>query len=321
MTQHISVVIPVFQGENTIRNLVNEISKYLQVTSTPNGNKIIICEIILVHDCGPDNSDAVINLMAESNSKIKAIWLTRNFGQHAATLAGMSSASGDWVVTMDEDGQHNPDDIPHLIDTAYDKGLQLVYAKPLNRPPHGFVRNLTSRLSKIFVKLLINNKHVEYFHSYRLVRGNIARSLAAYCGQGIYLDIGLLWIAGRIGQCPLNMRSHESRASSYSYRSLLRLFWNMLITAGTKPLRFITLVGITSVSIALSITFYVLYQKLMGNIAVQGWASIVLAISFFSGCILISLGLISEYLAISMGIAMGKPLYVISNRSNRNLDD
>jgi undecaprenyl-phosphate 4-deoxy-4-formamido-L-arabinose transferase len=319
MRQHISVVIPIYQGERTIKNLVDEIAPYFQPLTTVTGREIVISEVLLVHDCGPDRSDIVINQLAKSHSQIKLIWLTRNFGQHAATLAGMSSASGDWIVTMDEDGQHNPADIPTLLDHALGDDLQLVYAQPANKPPHGFIRNFTSRLSKRIIRLVMGNEFVEYFHSYRLIRGDVARSLAAYCGQGIFLDVGLLWVAGRIGQCPINMRPEVNRTSGYTYGRLLAHFWNMLLTAGTRPLRLITLLGFSSVAIALFIGSYVLYEKIIGKVEVQGWASIVLVISFFSGCILISLGMIAEYLAVSMGISMGKPLYVIGSRSSRSL--
>jgi glycosyltransferase involved in cell wall biosynthesis len=319
MRHHISVVIPIYQGEFTIEALIKEIAIYFKPIKTLSGREMVVSEVLLVHDCGPDRSDIAINHLAQSYSQIKVIWFTRNFGQHAATLAGMSSATGDWIVTMDEDGQHNPADIPLLVDHAMDEDLHLVYAQPANKAPHGFIRNLTSRFSKRIIRLLMGNYFVEYFHSYRLIRGDVARSLAAYCGQGVFLDVGLLWVAGRIGQYPLNMRSEGERISSYTYGRLLSHFWSMLLTAGTRPLRLITILGFASVAIALFIGSYVLYEKLTGKLELQGWASIVIVISFFSGCILISLGMIAEYLAVSIGASMGKPLYVIGSRSSRSL--
>lgn len=318
MRQHISVVIPIYKAEYTIEALLNEIAIFFQPRKTANRREIVVSEVLLVHDCGPDRSDIVINQLSQSYPQIKVIWLTRNFGQHAATLAGMSSATGDWIVTMDEDGQHNPADIPLLVDHAIDEDLQLVYAQPSNKAPHGVIRNFTSRISKRIIRLLMGNYFVEYFHSYRLIRGDVARSLAAYCGQGVFLDVGLLWVAGRIGKYPLNMRSEGGRISSYTYSRLLSHFWSMLLTAGTRPLRLITILGFVSVVVALCIGSIVLYEKITGKIDVQGWASIVIVISFFSGCILISLGMIAEYLAVSIGASMGKPLYVISSRSSRS---
>lgn len=316
--QHVSVVIPVYQGERSIKSLVEEISAYFQPSKTSAGHEMIVSEVLLVHDCGPDRSDVLINQLAQTYPQVKPVWLTRNFGQHAATLAGMSSATGDWIITMDEDGQHDPADMGSLLDRALDEDLQVVYAQPVNRPPHGFLRNFTSRMAKRVGRVMMQHDAAEYFHSYRLIRGEIARSLAAYCGHGVFLDVGLLWVAGRVGKCPVKMRAEEGRPSGYSYSRLVAHFWNMLLTAGTRPLRLITLLGFFSVAIALFIGVYAVYQKMTGNVQVQGWASLVIVVSFFSGCILVSLGMIAEYLAVSMGIAMGKPLYVIGTRSNRS---
>lgn len=315
---HISIVIPIYQGEKSIRGLVGEISRFFETTTSAEGRTFVVSEVLLVHDCGPDRSDRTIRQLAEQYSQIKPIWLTKNFGQHAATLAGMSSATGEWIITMDEDGQHDPADIGRLLDYALSQDLQVVYAQPINTPPHGFIRNLTSRLSKRIGRLMMGHDAVGFFHSYRIVHGEIARSLAAYCGHGVYLDVGLLWIAGRVGQYPVYVRAEEGRVSGYTYSRLLAHFWTMLLTAGTRPLRLITLLGFFSVAVALLIGAYAIYEKMTGNIQVQGWASLVIVVSFFSGCILVSLGMIAEYLAVSMGIAMGKPLYVIGNRSSRS---
>jgi glycosyltransferase involved in cell wall biosynthesis len=315
--QHVSVVIPVYQGEHSIKALVEELSVYFQSFNTKGGHAAVVSEVLLVHDCGPDRSDVSIAELAQRYAQVKPVWLTRNFGQHAATLAGMSSATGDWIVTMDEDGQHDPGDIGSLLDCALEQDLQVVFAAPANKPPHGFLRNVTSRLSKRIVRLTMGQDAVEHFHSYRLVRGEIARSLAAYCGHGIYLDVGLLWVAGRIGRCPVIVRQEHGRPSGYNYSRLLAHFWTMVLTAGTRPLRLITLLGFFSVAVAALIGGYAWYQKIAGNVQVQGWASLVIVVSFFSGCILVSLGMIAEYLAVTMGIAMGKPLYVVGTRSSR----
>ena len=315
--QHISVVIPVYQGEAHLEALVNELSDYFQPTNTLNDRRFIIAEILLVHDCGPDRSDLIIEDLAKKYSQIKIIWLTKNFGQHAATLAGMSSSGGDWIVTMDEDGQHDPRYIGSMIDKVLEHDLQLVYAKPSNNAPHGIIRNILSKLSKKIGIFFMGHSAIEHFHSYRLIKGEISRALAAYCGYGVFLDVALLWIVDRIGTCTVRLRDEGDRKSGYDIKKLLAHFWNMLLTAGTRPLRLITLLGIFSVLLALLIGVFAIYIKLIGESPVQGWASLVVVVSFFSGCILLSLGMIAEYLAVSMGIAMGKPLYVIQSNHRK----
>jgi undecaprenyl-phosphate 4-deoxy-4-formamido-L-arabinose transferase len=232
-------------------------------------------------------------------------------------MAGMASATGDWVVTLDEDGQQDPADICRMLDTALNESLQLVYAKPTNLPSHGWLRNTLSRTAKKITIKLLNNSPMGKFNSYRLIDGEIARTLAAYCGSGVYLDVGLYWMVGRIGHCSLELRNEMDRPSGYSYSKLFGHFWNLILTTGTRPLRIITVMGFCSVILSIIITAYALYGKFFLDTPVQGWASLLIVVAFFSGATLTSLGVIAEYLAVTMGIVMGKPLYVVSTKPTR----
>lgn len=313
----ISLVIPVYCGEKTIPTLIGEIVPLTKTQSTPNGNSFVICEVLLVHDCGPDRSDKILENLSAQYSFVRPVWLSRNYGQHAATLAGMASATGDWVATIDEDGQQNPADIGSMLDSALAGSLQLVYAQPTNPPPHGRLRNTASRTAKAITSKILNNNKMGKFNSFRLVDGEIARTLAAYCGNGVYLDVGLFWITGRIGHCPVQLRNEMDRPSGYSYIKLFGHFWNLVLTTGTRPLRLITFMGFCSVILAIAISGYALYGKYYGNVPVQGWTSLLIVVAFFSGSILTALGVIAEYLAVTMGIVMGKPLYVVSTKPTR----
>jgi undecaprenyl-phosphate 4-deoxy-4-formamido-L-arabinose transferase len=316
-THLISLVIPVYRGEKTLPSLISEIAPLTIAQTTPNGNRFVICEVLLVHDCGPDSSDNTIEVLSTEHSFVRPVWLTRNFGQHAATLAGMASATGDWVATLDEDGQHAPSDIGRMLDRALVGSLQVVYAQPTNPPPHGWLRNMFSRVAKTVVSKLLGSRKAGHFNSFRLIDGEIARILAAYCRNGIYLDLALLWIAGCIGHCPVKLRNEMDRPSGYSYIKLFSHFWRLILATGTRPLRLITFMGLGSVAIAIGISGYAIIQKIFGNVPIPGWTSLTIIIAFFSGCILISLGLLAEYLAVTLSITMGKPLYVISTKPTR----
>ena len=313
----VSIVVPVYAGETSLPTLIREVAPLTQLQTTAGGNRFVICEVLLVHDCGPDRSDGTLEALAAEYSFVQPVWLSRNYGQHAATMAGMASATGDWVVTIDEDGQQNPADIGSMLDCALGSSLQLVYAQPTNPPPHGWLRNSLSRTAKGISTRLLGNRSIGRFNSFRLVDGEIARTLAAYCGNGVYLDVGLYWIAGRIGHCPIHLRNELGRPSGYSYLKLIGHFWSLVLTTGTRPLRFITVMGIFSIVLAIAIAAYALYGKLVGQVPVQGWASLTIVVAFFSGSILASLGVIAEYLAVTMGIVMGKPLYVVSTKPTR----
>lgn len=315
--QRVSLVIPVYGGERTLSVLINDIEPLTHGVLTPGGTPYVVCELILVHDCGPDRSDLVIQELADKYPFVQPVWLSKNYGQHAASMAGMASATGDWVVTLDEDGQQDPTDIGRLLDTALNESLQLVYAQPTNLPSHGWLRNTLSRTAKAITIKLLSNSPMGRFNSYRLIDGEIARTLAAYCGNGVYLDVGLYWMVGRIGHCPLQLRNEMDRPSGYSYSKLFGHFWNLIITTGTRPLRLITIMGFCSVILSIVITAYALYGKFFLDSPVQGWASLLIVVAFFSGATLTSLGVIAEYLAVTMGIVMGKPLYVVSTKPTR----
>ena len=120
-----------------------------------------------------------------------------------------------------------------------------------------------------------------------------------------------------IGHCPILLRNEMDRSSGYSYVKLVGHFWRLILTTGTRPLRLITIMGFFSMVLAILVAAYALYAKYYGQVPVQGWASLLIVVSFFSGSILASLGVIAEYLAVTMGIVMGKPLYVVSTKPTR----
>ena len=146
--QTISIVVPVYQGELTLESLLREIEPLTTAQSTPGGIRFQVTEVLLVHDGAIDGSETVMSALAAKLPFVIPIWLSRNFGQHPATLAGMASTNGDWVVSLDEDGQHDPRDIVRLLDVAVANEVQLVYAHPTNAPPHGRTRNFFSAVSK-----------------------------------------------------------------------------------------------------------------------------------------------------------------------------
>lgn len=307
----ISVVIPVYQGERTLGSLVKELSLYFSPTTSPDGNTFQITEVLLVNDNGPDGSAAVMRNLSSSYSQVRPIWLSRNFGQHAATLAGMASSGGDWIITMDEDGQHDPADIPRFLDTAMREQTPIVYAKATNAPPHGRMRNAASGANQWVSKRLLNESDAFSFHSYRLVLGEIGRSVAAYAGSGVFLDVAIGWVSPRSSVCPVEVRLEGDRPSGYSLRRLLSHFWRMVLSSGTRALRLVSVLGITFALLGLVLAVLVVVARLSGQVAVQGWASVIVVVLIGIGAVLFSLGVVAEYVGVAVNMAMGKPLYMI----------
>ncbi|MGH7307130.1 MAG: glycosyltransferase [Candidatus Rokuibacteriota bacterium] len=313
----VSVVVPVYRGERTLGALTDELLPLTKGGATPGGHPFRVTEVVLVHDGATDGSADVMIALAARHPFIVPVWLSRNYGQHAATLAGMASTSGDWVVTLDEDGQQDPNDIGRLLDRALATGAQLVYASPANAPPHGPLRNGLSRLAKRSVALLVGNSGIGLFNSFRLMSGEIARSLAAFCGHRVYLDIALGWVVDRVSTCPVLLREERGRPSGYTFLKLASHFWRLVLTAGTRPLRAIALVGIFSILVAIGVSVNALHAKLVHQVEVAGWTSLVIMLSFFSGVTLLCLSVIAEYLGVALNMAMGKPTYLVVSQPPR----
>lgn len=310
----VSVVIPVYRGETTLRELVTQILALPTDWSSPDGHRLRIHEVLLVWDRGPDRSDRVIRELAAEHDRIRPVWLTRNFGQHAATLAGMASSGGDWVVTLDEDGQHDVTAVATMLDRAMSQRADVVYASPQLEAHHGFGRQVTSKLAKWSVVLVAGSGDSVRYNSFRLIVGEIARSVAAYAGSGVYLDVALGWVTHDVTVCPVPQSRPTERRSGYTFRSLLSHYWRMVISSGTRALRMVSMTGFLLASIGIVLAVVLATSVAVGfTPEVRGWASTIVIMLLTSGAILFSLGVIAEYVGAVVNMAMGKPLYLIGS--------
>ncbi len=306
----LSVVVPVYAGQTCLDELVDAIAPMTNELDTPGGRRLRVSELVLVHDCGPDRSDEVIRALAEKHDWIRPVWLSRNFGQHAATLAGMSSSGGDWVLTLDEDSQHNPADVAKMLDVALSAQADVVYGEPMNAPPHGVVRNLASRVAKRSLRWMTSNTNAPRFSSFRLVLGEIARSVAAYAGSGVYLDVALSWVARDVATCPVSLAA-ETRPSGYGLRSLLSHYRRMVLTGGTRLLRVVSVVGILFAMLGFSFAILLIGLRVLGEVPVAGWTSVMVVALIGLGIILFAIGIVAEYVGVAVNMALGKPLYLM----------
>ena len=311
----ISVVIPVFRGEETLEKLVSEL---VQLAVPGSGRKPSLCieEIILVHDGGPDHSDEMMRKLGLEHPQVRNVWLSRNFGQHAATLAGMASARCEWIVTIDEDGQHDPASISTLLEVALNSQSDLVYARSLEREPHSWIRNLGSRITKQRLLPLVLGKKIPYFSSYRLMLGEVGRSLAAFATMDVYLDVALSWVVHQVGIADVVFRPEGRAKSGYSARSLSRHLLRLILTSGTRPLRIASVVGVGTFILGLILSTVITIRKVLFGFEVVGWASLFSLVLVIGGLILFVLGVIAEYIGLLVRSAIGQPLYLIVNDRN-----
>ena len=242
---------------------------------------------------------------------MRPVWLSRNFGQHAATLAGIAASGGEWVVTMDEDGQHDPEAIGALLDTAMTEQADVVYARPdqraaaRRRAQRGVAGREVARRPARQGRATPAPSPASGWCSAR----SRAR-VAAYAGPGIYLDVAIAWVANRTATCPVEMRSEGDRPSGYTFRRLVSHFWRLVLSSGTRPLRWVSALGAAAVLLAPVVALALVVGRASGRWQVPGWTSTMILLMVATGVILFSLGVIAEYVGLAVNMAMGKPLYL-----------
>ncbi len=309
LTQTLSVVVPVYRAGEALRETVSELLAVAASFAVAPQVDLRLDEIVLVVD-NPGLSvpeRAAVGALESLDPRVRTVWLARNFGQHPATVAGIVSTNGDWVVTMDEDGQHDPREIPEMLLVAARSGTPLVYARPTNAPPHGALRNAASRTTKRLFRVLSGSKGD--FHSFRLIEGSIARSACAYIGDNVYLDVAMQWSCGEAAFAPMLMRA-ESTESSYNPRRLLSHFWRMVLSTGTRPLRLIAVGGVLVTLLGLLVAVVVAQRRLSGEFPAPGWTSVMVTQLILAGGLFITLATLAEYVGFAVRNTIGKPLYV-----------
>ena len=315
----LSLVVPVYAGESYLRALANAVAEQRE-TWRKDQYPFAIAELIFVDDDARDGSTAVIDAIAQEYPWVVPLHLSRNFGQHAATIAGILHSSGDWVVTLDEDMQHPPERILSLLREAVTTQSDIVYANAESSVHNTWMRDATSRLFKRFMQWITGNVDLRYFNSFRLIRGSVARAAGSVCAHDTYLDVALSWFSKRIGVVVMDLKDTryiETGKSGYNFRSLLSHAWRMLFSSQIKLLRLGAAIGFTIMSAAVVISLYFLGLRLINPAAiqVQGWASLLLLISFFGGLSAFMLGIALQYLSTLVLKAHGKPTFFTIDRS------
>lgn len=316
----VSIVVPVYCGAAYLSDLVAELDG-LRNEWRQQGSPFVLAEAILVDDAAVDASGDLLEELARSHNWIVPLHMSRNFGQHPATIVGILHSSGDWVVTMDEDLQHRPDVIPRLLREAVCAQLDIVYAKPACAVHEAAARDLTSRGFKRLMQWLTDNPNLADFNSFRLVRGSIARAAASVCSHDTYLDIALCWFTQMIRALPVEMKDERfirTGRSGYSLKSLFAHAWRMIFSSQIKLLRLGAVVGFAAMGVSILAILYFLGLKFLfpDDIQVQGWTSLFLAVTFFGGLSTFMLGISLQYLSSLVLKVHGKPTYFTIDRSS-----
>lgn len=320
----LSTVTPVYGGAAYLEELVGELA-VLRSELAKGPDPLELAEAIFVDDDARDGSAAVLERMSERHPWVKVVTLSRNFGQHPATVAGVLHSSGDWVATLDEDLQHPPARLVPMLAAALATGFDVTYARPVDGVHDGVFRDASSRLYKRLVSGLAGNAQVRQFNSFRMMRGSVARAAAAVSTHDTYFDVALSWFTSRASVLPMQLsdpRRDPSRGSGYSPRSLLTHARRMLVSSDVKLLRAGAAIGVAALATSVlgslvTLALWLFQRDLFAES--QGWLSLFLAVLFFGGLTALVAGIGLEYVSTLLRLAQGKPTFFIVDRSKDRL--
>ena len=267
------------------------------------------CEIILVNDYSRDGSWEVINKLADQNSDIRGIRLMRNYGQHSALLAGITNAQYEIIITLDDDLQHPPEEIPKLL-VELNKGYDIVYGKP-EEQMHDFWRNATSWLHKVILKVALGANMAKHLSAFRAFHANLRKGFEGFTDAKLSIDVLLSWSAARVTHVKVQHDSRRVGSSQYTLRRLVMLALTIMTGYSTLPLRIASAVGFVMSIFGISMFLYVVIRRLLESNYVPGFTFIASEVALFAGLQLFAIGIIGEYLARLHFRTMGKPAYVI----------
>ncbi len=297
----ISVVIPVYRGADTITELVERLEPVLAAQSGRH-------EVILVNDGSPDDSWRVIELLAARFSWVVGINLMRNYGQHNATLCGVRAAHFGIILTMDDDLQHPPEQIPFLLETMKE-GYDVVYGIP-RKLPHNWWRNAFSWLIKNTLAYVMGIGNIRNMSAFRAFRSHLRQAFADYNSPELILDVLLSWGTTRFGTVLVDESPRTQGESNYNFLKLVRITLVVLTAFSTSPLRLASFIGFAFTFFGIGMFFYALWiYFLVGS--VPGFPFLTSIISIFSGAQLFTLGIIGEYLARIFDRTMNRPCYSV----------
>ena len=308
MKKKVSFVIPCYRSEHTLTSVISEIENTMDLLQQ------YVYEIVLVNDCSPDDTFHVIRQLCEQKPYVKGINLARNFGQHAALMAGMRHTSGDYMVCLDDDGQSPADEVGKLLGKL-EEGYDAVYAK-YEHKHHSAFRNLGSKVNELMLRVMLDKPASLYVSSYFAVKRFVVEDMVRYENSYPYV-IGLVLRATKnIANVTVTHRDRMEGKSGYTLKKLLGLWINGFTAFSVKPLRIATLMGAICAVFGFLYGFYTIVKKLVNPEVPLGFSSIMSAIVFFGGMMMLMLGLIGEYIGRIYISLNNSPQYVIKEKIN-----
>ena len=305
-SRSISVVIPVYNSEANLAELLRRLEPVLSAeTST--------YEAILVDDDSADCSWHQIEQLAEEYPWVRGIRLKRNYGQHNALLSGIQEAAHEIVITMDDDLQHPPEEIPKLL-AELSADVDVVYGTP-QQEQHDTLRNFASRFTKLALTSAMGAETARHISAFRAFRRHLRDAFAGYQSPTISIDVLLAWGTKRFTAIPVRHDPRRTGGSNYTVRKLIAHALNMMTGFSILPLQLASIIGFAFTLFGSGVLVYVVGRYLLQGTSVPGFPFLASLIAIFSGAQLFALGIIGEYLARMYFRSMGQPSYSVRART------
>ena len=303
-----SIVVPVYNSEKTLEELYTRIRDVFDHTMKEN------FELILVDDSSRDNSYEVMENLHNADSRVKIIQVAKNFGQHPALLCGFSFAKGDFIITMDDDLQHRPEEIPKMAAAINERDdVDVIIAKYENRK-HNFIRKLGTKISIYATSKMLNKDPNLEITSFRLMRRFIVEAILNTNTHLPQIGNLLVQSSNRIINIPVQHDSRKVGRSNYTFRHLARDLIYDITSNSAFPLILVRDLGIFSFIISILLGLFYLVRYFIYGVSVEGWTTLVLLILAYNGIILLAIGIIGQYLMNILNEAKKMPNYVIRKK-------
>lgn len=298
----LSIVSPVYQAENIIQLLVERIENSLRKITAD-------YDIILVEDGSSDNSWSVVEQIAKTNTNVKGIKLSRNFGQHPAIIAGLSQAKGEWVVVMDCDLQDQPEEIEKLYNKAIE-GFDIVLAKRKNRQDK-FFKKMTSLFFSNIYGYFTDTVYDNEVANFGIYNKKVIQSILEIPDAIKFFPLFVKFVGYNSTSIVVEHAERIEGSSSYSFSKLLSLAFNTIISFSNKPLKLFVKFGLTISIISFLVGIYNVYLGLTNQIEVLGYSSIIVSIWFLSGVLITTIGVTGIYVGKIFDQTKNRPTYII----------
>ena len=298
----LSAVVPVYNSAGTLEDLVRRLEPVLRAEAND-------FELILVDDGSRDASASKIADLARRHAWIVAVPLMRNFGQHNALLCGLRRARCELIVTLDDDLQNPPEEIPRLLEALADE-VDVVYGTPA-KEQHGLLRDLASQITKLALQNAMGAKVARKVSPFRVFRRHLTEAFAAYKSPFVSIDVLLTWGTTRFSAVEVRHEPRTVGQSNYTFKALSTHAMNMMTGFSTFPLQMASLTGFAFTLLGMGLLVYVLARTLLEGSPVQGFPFLASMIALFSGAQLFALGILGEYLARMHSRSMDRPPYAV----------